>query len=359
MLRSSLKAKSWRHDIAFCRALLANGSRSFFAASFLLPKRVREPATALYAFCRLADDCVDVRCAGLPSLDGLRSRLDRIYRGVPVDFPVDRALAGVVDRHAIPRALPEALLEGLEWDATGRRYATLADLHAYSARVAGSVGVMMALLMGVRAPDLLARAADLGVAMQLTNIARDVGEDARAGRLYLPLDWLDDAGVDVEAWLAQPVFTPALGDVVTRVLDAADALYRRADAGIAALPTGCRVGIAAARLLYSEIGAELRRNGLDSVSRRSVVPLGRKMPLLLRSVGLGSRSSIADSHCLEQTRFLIDAIGAEAALPVAASEGGPVWWDARGRAIWVIGLFEQLQRRQVGNVTAATLRASA
>ena len=98
--------------------------------------------------------------------------------------------------------MPDALFEGLQWDCEGRRYEDLEALHAYAARVAGAVGVMMALLMGVRDADALARACDLGVAMQLTNIARDVGEDARAGRLYLPLDWLREAGLDPAAFLA-------------------------------------------------------------------------------------------------------------------------------------------------------------
>ena len=107
-----------------------------------------------------------------------------------------------------PAALPEALLEGLAWDAEGRSYETLDDLFDYAARVAGTVGVMMTLIMGVRSPEALARACDLGVAMQLTNIARDVGEDARMGRIYLPRQWLREAGVDAEAFLADPQARP-------------------------------------------------------------------------------------------------------------------------------------------------------
>ena len=121
----------------------------------------------------------------------------------------DRALASVIARYAIPRAVPQALLEGFAWDREGRRYETLADLTAYAARVAGTVGAMMALLMDERRPEVLARACDLGVAMQFSNIARDVGEDARAGRLYLPQEWLREAGLDPEAWLAAPVFDAA------------------------------------------------------------------------------------------------------------------------------------------------------
>ena len=338
---------SWDADIAACRKLLASGSRTFFAASFLLPRRVREPASALYAFCRLVDDEVDLKGADRDAIGRLRDRLDRLYRGHPLAHPIDRALGAVIDRFAIPRELPEALLDGLEWDAAGRRYRDLAELHDYSARVAGTVGVMMALLMGVRAPRLLARAADLGVAMQLTNIARDVGEDARAGRVYLPLDWLDQAGIDTEAWLARPRFTPELGTVTARLLDAADMLYARADQGIAQLPSDCRQGIAAARRLYAEIGHELRRNGFDSVTLRTVVPLSRKLPLLARAaIGTARAERGEAAPCLEQTRFLIEAVEP---LPQRASSAWQQvrWWNFRSQAIWVLDLFERLERREV------------
>ena len=277
-------AYSERRDLAGCRAMLRHGSRTFYAASFLLPRPVREPASALYAFCRLADDAVDLSDDPAPRLAELRQRLDAVYAARPVDHPADRAFAHVVRRFAVPRELPDALLEGLEWDADGRRYADLPGLRAYAMRVAGTVGAMMALLMGARRPASLARACDLGAAMQLTNIARDVGEDARAGRLYLPTDWLCEAGLDPDAWLARPQWTPELGAVVRRLLDAAETLYARAADGIADLPPGCRPGINAARLLYREIGLEVARGGFDSVSRRAVVPARRKVQVLLRAV---------------------------------------------------------------------------
>src|SRR5262249_32296789 len=156
----------------------------------------------------------------------------------------------------IPRALPEALLEGFAWDAQGRQYDTLSELNAYAVRVAGTVGAMMAVLMGRRSPDIVAHACALGVAMQLTNIARDVGEDAEAGRLYLPLQWLREAGVDPNALLNRPTFTDALGSVVRRLLQIADLYYASSEAGIAQLPANCRPGIQAARILYAEIGRE-------------------------------------------------------------------------------------------------------
>ena len=251
-------------DLVECAGALRGGSRSFHAASRLLPRRVREAAVALYAFCREADDAIDhARADGRAgALAGLRARLDAIYAGTPMPIAADRAFAGVVARYGIPRALPEALLEGFAWDAEGRRYASIEALEDYAARVAGSVGAMMALVMGVRDAAVLGRAAELGLAMQLSNIARDVGEDARAGRVYLPLDWLDEAGVDVAAFLRAPVGCAGVRAVVARVLAHAEGLYARADAGVAGLPLGCRPAIAAARLLYAAIGHEAGAGGV-------------------------------------------------------------------------------------------------
>ena len=332
-------------DLAACRALLRNGSRTFFAASLLLPRRVRDPASALYAFCRVADDAVD--CPGrLNVIAHLRERLARIYERRPAPLAPDRALAEVVARFAIPRALPEALIEGFAWDASGRRYEDLAGVHAYSARVAGAVGAMMALFMNRRAPDVLARACDLGVAMQLSNIARDVGEDARAGRLYLPLEWMRAAGIEPNAWLARPVHSAALAGVIRRLLSAADELYARAELGIAALPADCRAGIFAARWLYAEIGREVERRGCDALSQRAVVPIRRKAQLLMRAwMAKASVHSDTASPPLEQVRFLVDAAsGSAEAVPSLRDVSSPRTLDER--AAWLVQLFERLERRE-------------
>jgi 15-cis-phytoene synthase len=265
-----------------CRALMRGGSKSFFLASLALPSRVRMPATALYAFCRVADDAIDDCATPAKALVDLRARLDAIYAGTPGEHIADRALAPVVRDTRLPRALLDALLEGFAWDAEGRRYTTIEDLHAYGARVAGTVGAMMALVMETREACALARACELGVAMQLTNIARDVGEDARHGRLYLPLAWMREAGLDPDAWLAAPVFDERVASVVARVLDEAERLYARAECGVARLPRDCRPAIHTARLVYAEIGHALQARGLDSVSRRTVVGTRRKLALLAR-----------------------------------------------------------------------------
>ena len=184
----------------------------------------------------------------------LQERLDRAYAGQPFNAPIDRCFTRMIEAHALPRALPDALLEGLAWDAQERQYHSLSDVLAYSARVAAVVGVMMCVLMGVRDRHRLARACDLGLAMQLTNIARDVGADAALGRIYLPRDWFAAAGVNAQTFLQRPTATPEIRAMTARLLQQADRLYLRAEPGIADLPLACRPGIFAARHIYAGIG---------------------------------------------------------------------------------------------------------
>ena len=300
-------------DLEHCREAIRHGSLSFHAASKLLPARVRDPALALYAFCRLADDEVDLKQDKVASVLKLRDRLDLVYAGRPRNAPTDRAFAAIVDGFEMPRALPDALLEGLAWDAETRRYRTLSDVRDYSARVASAVGVMMCVLMRIRDADALARACDLGVAMQLTNIARDVGEDALENRIYLPLEWLEDAGIDVDAFLANPRPTKALRAMVRKLVMEANRLYIRAESGVGALPRGCRPGIYAARYIYAGIGGQLNAMGYDSISARARTSKAQKLGWLGKSMILAGASTIMPKSAvlyarpLSEVRFLIDA----------------------------------------------------
>jgi phytoene synthase len=331
------------YDLQACRKLMRGGSKSFFAASLLLPARVCAPASALYAFCRLADDAIDLGQDPAAEMAGLRRRLDAIYAGRPEAIDADRALAHVVHRFGIPRLLLDALLEGFMWDASGRHYETLEDVQDYGARVAGTVGAMMALVMGASSPRALARACELGVAMQLTNIARDVGEDARNGRLYLPRQWLREAGIDAEAWLRAPRFDAAIAGIVERLLKCADALYRRAEHGVAELPRDCRSAILAARWVYAEIGEQLAREGLDSVNRRTVVSKRRKLALIARAAAgaaLRAPTPLVGVPALAAVQFLVDA-AATAPPAVAAQVPAAPQRSFDERMAVVIGLFER------------------
>ncbi len=334
-----------RSDIAACKEMLRSGSRTFFAASLVLPRAVSDPAIALYAFCRLADDAVDQDDVQVGVMSRLRDRLARAYAQQPLPSPADRAFADVVARFAIPRKLPEALLEGLEWDAEGRRYQTLQDLIEYAVRVAGTVGAMMSLLMLRRDPEVVARACDLGIAMQLTNIARDVGEDARAGRLYLPMQWMREEGLDPEEFLANPCHDARVAKVIGRLLAAADVFYRRSIAGIGALPLSCRPGIHAARLIYAEIGREIERCALDSISHRRVVSAARKCRLLASALvqPFGAHGDLV--HQIEPAaRFLVEPVALSLPPAVAASYKSRRKGTVE-RVVWLLDLFERLERR--------------
>ena len=321
-------------DLAHCRDVIRTGSLSFHAASKLLPASVRDPALALYAFCRLADDEVDEGDNKARAVLDLRDRLDLAYAGTPRNAPEDRAFAAIIAEFNMPRALPEALLEGLAWDAVERRYATLSEVRDYSARVASAVGAMMCVLMRARDPDALARACDLGVAMQLTNIARDVGEDARAGRIYLPTDWLDEAGISVDDFFANPAATPEIRRMVRRLLAEAQRLYIRSEAGIRKLPMPARTGIFAARYIYAGIATSVRRNAHDTVTVRARTTKAAKVGLIgkaaVRSAGtvILPQSPVLFARPLDEVAFLVDAaaigastqnVGAGAALAAVMS----------------------------------------
>ena len=328
--------KASQKDLSACSELIKHGSHSFFMASLLLPRQTAIPATALYAFCRIADDLIDADNAGDAAIQALSSRLDSIYAGNPQAYPEDRALTEVVQHYAIPRAMPDALIEGLAWDTTERTYETLSELYDYAARVAGCVGAMMTLIMRTSDKRAVARACDMGVAMQLTNIARDIGEDARMGRLYLPRRWFARAGIDADNWLANPVQNEHITAMCKRLLSYADVLYKRSDSGVALLPLRCRPGIRAARVVYSDIGRQIARQNYETVDKRAIVPKARKSLLLLKSLltipltRSEKRVDALEWPPLIETQYLLEDI--ESVPSIARTE-------------WLVNLFHDLDER--------------
>jgi 15-cis-phytoene synthase len=262
------------------RRILERHSKSFAFAGRLLPPLCRDDAAALYAWCRRCDDAVD----GPPqpaeraaAVERLRGELESLYGTGRQTDPLLAGFQGVVRRRAIPRRYLDDLLDGMAMDVGRVRYRTFDDLLLYCYRVAGTVGLMMAHIMGATGRSALQRAADLGIAMQLTNICRDVAEDARRDRVYLPQDLLTAVRPDGGR-------CDALALAVEELLRRAEAFYRSGDAGLASLPIRCAIGIRAARLIYAEIGREIGRRGHDVWAGRAVVSTGRKAWLALRAV---------------------------------------------------------------------------
>jgi 15-cis-phytoene synthase len=279
------------------RQLIEKGSKSFAGAARLFDNETRESAYMLYAWCRHCDDEIDDQDLGFNrpehSTVPQRERLARLeaktraaIAGEASD-PVFEALARVTAKHQIPARYPLELIEGFRMDVEGRHYATAQDTLTYCYHVAGVVGVMMAMIMGVRDAANLNRASDLGIAFQLTNIARDVVADAQAGRVYLPADWLAEAGLTA-ADIADPSRREAVFAVAKRLLDEADRYYHSARYGLPALPVRAALAIAAARRIYRQIGFLVRKRGPHAWDTRTGVSnRGKMVQAALSSFSIG------------------------------------------------------------------------
>lgn len=274
-------------------AAIKQGSKSFALASRALPPALRDDASMLYAWCRYCDDVIDGQVMGHDQIEnykeGQAERLERLRAdtasaliGEPMDNPIYIGLARVVQTHDINHRHPFDLLKGFEMDAQERVYMSVHDILDYSYHVAGVVGVMMANIMGVRDDATLDRASDLGLAFQLTNIARDVIEDARADRVFVPQDLLLAAGAPVTAGeLAKPENWPAAHKAAVAQLDIAEQYYESAKAGIKELPFRCAWAISAALSVYREIGQRLREGGPQAWDGRVSASKSRKIALAL------------------------------------------------------------------------------
>jgi len=263
--------------------VLARGSKSFALAGALLGRRTRDDAAVLYAWCRIADDRIDDAGRGTQdrvarALGTLECELNDIYAG-HAQGPLNVALGELIARRRIPREYFQAMLDGFAMDARGERYATVEELDLYGFRVAGVVGLMMCHVLGVRDERCLRAAARLGMAMQLTNIARDVAEDFERGRQYLPSTWLQAA--DLSAAMATSDAHSAsrrrAAEAVQSLLARADEHYRAGLAGLDDLAGRDALAIGAAARIYRAIGQRLARRGFDPLSGRAVVSLPSKL----------------------------------------------------------------------------------
>lgn len=269
-----MRSRSTDELVAYCQDRMAVGSLSFSLASRLLGRREQDDVMLLYTWCRHCDDAIDSLPAATPvavkqaAIERLRRDTVAALRGEPGDEPAFQALHALSRRRLIPADYFEELLRGMEMDAVGTVYASFVDLELYCFRVAGVVGLMFCHIVGVSSPKALQHAADLGIAMQLTNIARDLRADRGMGRDYLPRQWVAAEG---EA------------GAFARLLKTAERYYASGEAGLRFLPLAAACAAAAARHVYGAIGSAIRRH--DGIpTYRVVVPGWRKALLALKGV---------------------------------------------------------------------------
>lgn len=255
---------------ALCEQITLQNSRTFHLASGLLPPGKREAARALYAFCRVTDDLVDEAaqdCRRRTSLELWRSLLRAPHP--PVEQQVALAWADARSRYNIPAGYAEQLIDGVARDLDQTRYRTFDELAAYSYGVASTVGLMAMHIIGFKDESALPYAVKLGVALQVTNILRDVGEDWRCGRVYLPAEELAAFGLD-ESVIAEARYRDPRWQAFMRFQIARNRqLYAEGLPGIALLKPEGRFAIAAAAQLYRAILTDIERHDYDVFSRRA------------------------------------------------------------------------------------------
>lgn len=266
---------------ALTEAVIKSHSRTFYFATALLPRRERQAIRALYAFCRATDDLVDSQCATLNDLERWRAQVAL----EPEDQPHPLLYAwGMVRRiHGVDRRYEQALIDGVAMDLTYCQYSTWDDLRLYCYRVASTVGLLAIPIIGLAPGATFEQAApfaiELGIALQLTNILRDVGEDAHRGRVYLPQEDLEKFGLQREDILNGVMDSRFIG-LMQFEIARARVLYRRALPGIRLLHPRARPAVGAAALLYAAILHEIERIGYQVHTRRAHTSTWRKLRLL-------------------------------------------------------------------------------
>jgi 15-cis-phytoene synthase len=261
-------------------ALLKRHGKSFAWAARLLPRQQASHLARLYALCRMIDDLADE--------DGSDAAVARLIALRQQDWrldspePMSAQFAALGMQTCLARTPVNQLIDGVLGDLNPVLIADQAGLIRYAYHVAGTVGLMVCDVLAVKNSDARASAIDLGIAMQLTNIARDVMQDAQSGRRYLPATWVDASPAELVAPTAQT--QTATANAVLRLLDLADRYYANASFGFAYLPLSSRLGMAVAAHVYHGIGTELRRRGGDYTQGRAYVSGWRKVILTAQAL---------------------------------------------------------------------------
>jgi len=278
-----------------CRLIVQRASKTFYWGSAFLPPPKRHAIWAVYALCRIVDDIVDdivdeavdrttIRAGHLSGahcpqkeLDYWRRSLEYIYQYGKTDgTPVQVAWSDMLTHYAVPIEPVLELLDGVEMDLTIKRYKTFDELYVYCYRVAGTIGLLTCPIFGYQDEGALASAVELGVALQLTNILRDIGEDACRNRIYLPQEDMEYFGYSEEE-LMLGVINDAFRDLMRFQIARANDYYQHAQPGITLLSADCRLAVRLSGTLYRSILDRICLNGFNVFTVRASVPLKIKL----------------------------------------------------------------------------------
>jgi len=258
-------------------------AKTFYFASRFLPKEKRRASYAVYAICRISDETVDAQnFTNIEGLKRLQADINAVYSGGPLHSPILLAFSQTINKYQIPKLYFDELIRGMYMDLEKKRYADFNELYAYCYKVAGVVGLVMLKIFGCKDAATQDHAVNLGIAMQLTNILRDIREDAARGRIYLPEDELEKFGLTEENITKHNMgenFKPFMEFQINRARD----YYHQSQQGLKLIEdAGCRFVIRLMQELYAGILDAIERNRYDVFSKRAHLNIFQKIAYTLR-----------------------------------------------------------------------------
>lgn len=278
------------HAYAHCRAITRHHAKTFYMATRFLPNHKQRSIFAIYGLCRYLDDLVDEgedlvaqkkisKLEIIEKLDLFKVKLINTYQGIEHKDPILLAFSDTLNRFKISIDLPLLLMEGVKMDLVKSRYENFDELYDYSYKVASVVGLMTCEIFGYKNSVAVDHAVDLGIAMQLTNILRDVGEDLKKNRIYLPQDELDEYGVTEENLLLHKINDNFI-ELMKFQLKRANGYYKSSDKGISMLSKDSRLPVSLARENYSRILNKIEENNYNVFSQRAYLNSTEKLTIV-------------------------------------------------------------------------------